>query len=68
MSMWIHRDLGSCFVNELKRKLLELLLPLKLHKVQLPVLQLAWSVWMDPHLDKERKRKMLSLPLLVCSS
>lgn len=47
VSVWIHRDLGSCFVNELKGflgGLLELLLPLKLHKAQFPVLQSAWSV------------------------
>lgn len=44
VSMWIHKDLGSRFVNELKGRLLELLLPLKLHKAQLPVLQSAWLV------------------------
>lgn len=49
VSMWIHRDLGSCFVNELKGRLLELLLPLQLHRARLPVLQSGWSVWVDPH-------------------
>lgn len=52
VSVWVQGDLSSRFVNEFKGllgKLLELLLPHKLHKARLPVLQSAglcgsWSV------------------------